>query len=46
MGYIVSLALLIVGLVTRDPQVMIAAGMFGISGAIEIFGIREGKRNE
>lgn len=35
MGWIASFALLIAGLIVKDPQIMIVAGLYAIAGSIE-----------
>lgn len=43
MFYIVSIILLIVGMLTRENTIILAAGLFSIAGAIEVFGIKNDK---
>ena len=46
MFYIISISLLIVGMLTRENTVILAAGLFGIAGAIEFWGVKNDKGEE
>ena len=46
MFYIISIILLIVGMLTRENTVILAAGLFGIAGAIEVLGAKNDKGEE
>lgn len=43
MFYIVSIILLIVGMLVKENMIILAAGLFGIAGAIEVFGVKNDK---
>lgn len=43
MFYIVSIILLIVGMLVKENMIILAAGLFGIAGAIEVFGVKNNK---
>lgn len=43
MGYIFSFILLAAGLISGDSNLIIAAGLFGIAGSIDIYGINSNK---
>ena len=43
MFYIVSIILLIVGMLVKENMIILAAGLFSIAGAIEIFGVKNDK---
>jgi hypothetical protein len=46
MFYIVSIILLIVGMLTRENTIILSAGLFGIAGAIEFWGVKNDKGEE
>lgn len=46
MFYIVSIILLLTGMLAREYAIVIAAGLFGIAGAIEFLGIKNDKGEE
>lgn len=46
MFYIVSIILLIIGMVARENTFILAAGLFGIAGAIEFWGVKNDKGEE
>ena len=43
MFYIVSIILLIVGMLTKENIIILAAGLFGIAGAIEFWDVKNDK---
>lgn len=46
MFYIVSIILLIVGMLARENTIILAAGLFGIAGAIEVWGLDKKEKND
>lgn len=46
MFYIISIILLIIGMVARENTFILAAGLFGIAGAIEFWGVKNDKGEE
>lgn len=46
MFYIVSFILLIVGMLARENTIILAASLFGIAGAIEVWGVKNDKGEE
>lgn len=46
MFYIVSIILLIVGMLARENTIILAAGLFGIAGAIELLVVKNDKGEE
>ena len=46
MFYIISIILLIIGMVVRENTFILAAGLFGIAGAIEFWGVKNDKGEE
>lgn len=40
MGWLMSLTTLIVGLLARDSNIVIASGLFAIAGSIEVLDIK------
>ncbi|MFW5596055.1 MAG: hypothetical protein ACOCOG_05035 [Prevotella sp.] len=46
MFYIVSIILLIVGMLTKENTIILSAGLFGIAGAIEFWGVKNDKGEE
>lgn len=44
MFYIVSIILLIVGMLARENTIILAAGLFSIAGAIEVWGLEKEKK--
>lgn len=46
MFYIVSIILLIVGMLTRENTIVLAAGLFGIAAAIEFWGLDKKEKKD
>lgn len=46
MFYIISIILLLTGMLSREYAIVIAAGLFGIAGAIEFWGVKNDKGEE
>ena len=46
MFYIVSIILLIIGMVARENTFILAAGLFGIAGAIEVWGLDKKEKKD
>lgn len=44
MFYIVSIMLLLTGMLAREYAIVIAAGLFSIAGAIEVWGLDKKKK--
>lgn len=46
MGWAISLALVVVGLVNRDSTMLVSAGLFALTGAVSAVAVNVGERKK